>query len=316
MRVVFCGSGTFAVPTFEAIRLGGHDLCAAITQPPRPAGRGKKLTPTPIAQTAQSAGIETLPCDNVNAPDCVEFLENQRADVLCVVEFGQFLRAPVRDAARLDCVNLHGSLLPALRGAAPVNWAILRGLRRTGVSTFSLVDKMDAGAVYETAELDIGPEERAGELRMRLADLGAGAMLKTLEAIEAGRTPQPQPTEGITFAPILKKSDGYLDFTAPAEQIVRRVRGCWPWPGGRAVLQTAEGKVTPVTLAQARLGDGAARSDPGALDDDGCVGTGDGRLEIVEIQPAGKRPMPWRDFCNGHRVSCGDRFDSPEATAR
>ncbi|MBN1941961.1 MAG: methionyl-tRNA formyltransferase [Phycisphaerae bacterium] len=313
MRVIFCGSGDFALPTFRALAASGHEISGVVTQPPRRAGRGGTLRPTLIEQAAREANLSVHACANINNDESLAFLRSKTPDVICVVEFGQFLRAPARQAARYGAINLHGSLLPALRGAAPVNWAILQGFKTTGVTTFSLVDKMDAGPVFLRAELAIGPEERAGELRLRLAELGAETMLRTLEAIQAGRHPQPQDDSRAGFAPLLKKSDGFLDFRIPAEHVVWKVRGLWPWPGARAVFGHTERKAQAVTIAQARPGEGPACAAPGVLDEDLCVSTAQGRVEIVEIQPAGKRVMSWRDFIHGYRVAPGDAFRLQEA---
>jgi methionyl-tRNA formyltransferase len=313
MRVVFCGSGTFATPTLSALLASGHEVALAVTQPPRPAGRGGKLRATPVEEQARSAGLGVLACEDINAPASEEHLRKVEPDVICVVEYGQFIRSSARQTARLGAMNLHASILPNLRGAAPVNWAIIRGLRRTGVSTFQLVDQMDAGPVYRTAELQIGPDERAQELRKRLAELGAQLVLETLDLLAAGKLHgQPQDDSRATFAPRLLKSDGFLDFRVPAEHIVWKVRGTWPWPGARAVFGHAGGGAVPVTITKARVAEGPARSASGLVDEDLCVSTADGRLEIIEIQPAGRRVMSWRDFVNGHRVSAGDMFNLPE----
>lgn len=312
MRVIFCGSGDFASPTFHALASSGHELVGVVTPPARRAGRGGALRATIIEEAARAANLDVHACENINSDEALAFLRSKNPDVICVVEFGQFLRAAARQAARYGAVNLHGSLLPALRGAAPVNWAILHGLAKTGVTTFSLVDKMDAGPVFLKSELDIEPDERAGELRVRLAALGAETMLQTLEAIQAGRHPQPQDDSQASFAPILKKSDGFLDFRIPAQHIVWKVRGLWPWPGARAVFGHIARKALPVTIARARAAEGPAQCSPGVLDDDLCVSTYQGRVEILEIQPAGKRIMSWQDFVNGYRVSPGDEFQLQE----
>ena len=312
MRVIFCGSGDFASPTFHALANSGHELVGVVTPPARRAGRGGALRATIIEEAARAADLDVHACANINSDEALTFLRSKHPDVICVVEFGQFLRAAARQVARYGAVNLHGSLLPALRGAAPVNWAILHGLTKTGVTTFSLVDKMDAGPVFLKRELDIEPDERAGELRLRLAALGAETMLQTLDAIQAGRHPQPQDDSQAGFAPIPKKSDGFLDFRIPAQHIVWKVRGLWPWPGARAVFGHIARKALPVTIARARAAEGPAQGSPGVLDDDLCVSTYQGRVEILEIQPAGKRIMSWQDFVNGYRVSPGDEFQLQE----
>jgi methionyl-tRNA formyltransferase len=313
MRVIFCGSGDFALPTFKALIVSEHELVGAITPPARRAGRGGALRTTIIEDAARAANLDVFPCVNINGRESLVYLRNKQPDVLCVVEFGQFLRAAVRQIPRYGAINLHGSLLPALRGAAPVNWAILHGMKKTGVTTFSLVDKMDAGPVFLKSELDVEPDERAGELRPRLAALGAETMLQTIKAIQDGKHPKPQDDSQASFAPLLKKSDGFLDFRIPAEHVVWKVRGLWPWPGARAVFGHMGKKALAVTIPRARVAEGPAREAPGVLDEDLCVSTFQGRVEIVEIQPAGKRAMPWRDFTNGYRVAHGDLFELQEA---
>ena len=314
MRVIFIGSGTFATKTFDALLLSGHDVLAAVTQPPRRAGRGAKLRTTPIESVAEDAGVEVYSCPNINADSSIAYLRNKKPDVLCVAEFGQFLGSAVRQLAPLGAFNLHSSLLPELRGAAPVNWALIHGMKKTGVTTFSMVGKMDAGAIYLSAELDIEPEERADELRERLGQIGADVVLQTLELLGSGSArPRPQDDSKATFAPLLKKNDGFLNFAIPAEHIVWKVRGMWPWPGARAVFGHTEARAIPITIARARVGEGPAKSRVGALDEDLCVSTGLGRLQIVEIKPAGKRLMTWRDFVNGYRVSPGDLLNLPES---
>jgi methionyl-tRNA formyltransferase len=310
MRIVFCGSGTFALPTLETLSDSDHDLLGVVTQPPRPAGRGRECTPTPVQTLAEQRGVDVLPTPDINQPEAVTWLADRRPDVLVVVEFGQFLKTAVRETARLDAINLHGSVLPKLRGAGPVNWAIIRGFERTGVSTFSLVDKMDAGAIYLSAETPIEPHERAGELRKRLAALGPAVVLQTLEVMAAGAAPEPQDHEAASYAPLLKKSDGYIDWARPAREIVAQIRGTWPWPGAQAVFERSNGKQMRVAIERAEVVDGPADGEPGCVDAEECIATGDGRLRILDIKPAGKRLMAWGDFHNGYRVEPGQRFSS------
>lgn len=312
MRITFCGSGTFALPTLLALRESGASL-QVITQPARPAGRGGKLRHTTVESVGQDHGLEVLCSGDINDDDTLNAIRSWKPDVTVVVEFGQFLRAAARAAARLDTINLHASLLPQLRGAAPINWAIMRGHQCSGVSTFSLVDRMDAGPVYLTREVEIQPQERAGELKERLAAIGAELVLETLVGLDGeALTARPQDETQASFAPRLKKSDGFLDFHIAAEHLCWIIRGTWPWPGARAVFGHREGRALAVTIAQARLADGEAHGPPGSVDDDLCVAAGTGRLEIQEIQPAGKRLMSWKDFVNGYRVAAGDTFNLPE----
>lgn len=313
MNIVFLGSGTFAAPTFQALLDAGHHVALAVTPPPRRSGRGKHMHVCPMAALAGQRGVEVYPCADVNTADAREIIASKSPDVLVVVEFGQFLSTAVRELATLDAINLHASVLPALRGAAPINFALYQGLASTGVSTFSLVDKMDAGPVYDVAQLDILPDERAGELRERLASLGATLLLKTLLRFAHGDlTSTPQDHEAATFAPKLRKADGHLDFSLPAEEVVSRVRGSWPWPGAKAEFHRVSGKIIPVTIAGAREAEGIADVDPGQIEPGLTIACGSGRLEILEIQPAGKRVMTWNDFCNGYRVVSGGFFRTPE----
>lgn len=301
------GSGDFAVPTVQGLLDSKHDVVAVVAPPPRKSGRGRKVHATPTADLARSAGVDVLETDNVNNDAGLAFVADHRPDVIVVVEFGQFLRRGVRELARLDCINLHGSVLPALRGAAPVNWAIIRGYSRTGLTTFSLVDRMDAGPVYRTTTVAIPPDERAGELRERLAALGPGLVEDTLAAIAAGAEPTSQDDTAATYAPILKKTDGHLDFRRPAAEIANRAHGTYPWPGGKAVFRPRDGKLVEVTLTHVCVAEDCGLP-PGEVGAEFLVGTGKGSLEILELQPAGKKPMDFKAFANGYRVAAGDQF--------
>jgi len=309
MRIIFMGSGDVAVPVLRALLAARHDVVGVFTQPPRPAGRKGRPRPTPIALTADSLGVSVIQCPDVNADAAVGQAAALTADVICVVEFGQFIRRPMRAVARLEAFNMHASLLPALRGAAPVNWAIINGMTVTGVTTFRLVDEMDAGPVYLTRETPIAPDERADELKARLAALGAQGVLETLNMIAAGAEPAEQDHSRATFAPKLTKADGVIDFSADAVTIRNRIHGAWPWPGGQAVLHRAGRKDCPVTIAAAEvLESDAPPGHPGELDDALNVRTGQGALRIRQIKPTGKRLMDWADFVNGYRVAPGDQF--------
>jgi len=308
MRIVYLGSGTFSVPALEALLASRHEVVGVLTQPARPAGRRGKLTETAVARACAEAGRDATACEDINTPDVVAQVRGLSPDAICVADFGQMIGQDILDCARHGGVNLHGSVLPALRGAAPVNWALIRGQERTGVTTLQVVKKMDAGAVYQTSETEIGPEETAEELKARLAAMGAELLCETLGLIEGGwAEPREQDASRVTFARRLKKADGVLDFSGDAEGVHNRIRGVWPWPGGQAVLETA-GRAMPVTIAASRVEAGEATGEPGTLDDALCVATGSGRLRIVRIRPAGKRLMEWADFVNGYHPKAGDRF--------
>jgi len=308
MRIVFCGSGGFAVPSLQSINAGPYELAGIITQPACRAGRGRSLLPTPVAAAAEQVQLKAVELVDVNSEKSLELVAAMKADIIVVVDFGQFVKKPFRDLARLDAFNLHGSLLPVLRGAAPVNWAIIRGFDRTGVTTFSLVDKMDAGPMYLQTATEISPDETAEQLRGRLAKIGAEAVCRTLDLLAAGKAQlRLQDESAATFAPKLQKSDGVIDWTAEAETIRNLIHGCWPWPGGQAAFRRADGKEIPVTIAAAEVAQSAGGT-PGLINENLNVVTGNGGLAIGQIKPAGKNIMQWRDFVNGYRVVPGDCF--------
>lgn len=315
MRIVFCGSGEFGVPTLRVLAASRHQVAGVVTQPARPAGRGGHERATPISLVARELGLEAHAVEKINQPESIELLRRFAADVLMVVDFGQFIKLPAREAFGVGAFNLHGSLLPALRGAAPVNWAIIRGLRETGVSTFRLVDRMDAGDIFARRAMPLTPDLTAEDLRPRLAELGVEAVMETLDRIEAGQTAGEPQDEGLaTLAPKLKKSDGLIDFGHPAGKIRDLIHGTWPWPGGQARYVSAAGKAIEVVIARAAAHEGgAAACAAGRVLDDLTVATGSGRLEIVQIKPAGSRLMAWSAFVNGYRVAPGAGFETPRA---
>jgi len=311
MRIVFCASGSFAVPCLRGVQESAHEVVGVFTQPARPAGRGAHLQPTPAAEAARSANLAVAECPKINDPQVVQRLRELCPDVICVADFGQMVRRDVRACARLDTINVHASLLPALRGAAPINWAILRGLPRTGVTIISLTDEMDAGDIYLQQATDIGPAETAEELRARLANLGAALLCQTLDALAAGTAVRrPQDHSQATRAPILQKTDGILDWSQDAQTLRDRIHGTWPWPGGQACFR-GRSKQVDVVIARAEAQADAPAGSPGRIDAERRVETGGGRLRIRQVRPAGKRLMDWKDFVNGYRVANGDRFCMP-----
>lgn len=310
MRIVFCGSGDFGIPTLRALAGGVHEVALVVTQPPRPAGRGGKLRPTPLSVAAEELGLAVVAVEDINAADSVAALAGAAPEVVVVADFGQMLGPDVRGAASHGAINLHGSLLPELRGAAPVNWAIIRGCERTGVTVFRIVERMDAGAIFCQRAAAIDPEETADKLRARLAELGVEAVVETLEMFSAGPCTGREQDESLaTRAPRLAKADGAIDFSADAVAVRNLIHGTWPWPGGQAVYVSQGGKSTPVVIARAAATpDGQAKGTPGALCDELTVCCGRGQLEIRRIKPAGRRLMDWRDFVNGYRVDPRARF--------
>ncbi|MBS3735136.1 MAG: methionyl-tRNA formyltransferase [Phycisphaerae bacterium] len=310
MKVAFFGSGFCAVRSLQGVSASTHEIIRVVTMPPRGAGRGRKRRRTPVADAAGDAGLDVVECADVNADGFADALRRLRPDVLCVVDFGQRIGRDVRGAAPHGAFNMHGSLLPALRGAAPIQWAIIRGHERTGATTFRLVDRMDAGPVYLQQDTPIAPNETAEHLQKRIAAIGAELVVRTLDLLAAGTVePTAQDESQATHAPRLSKADGVLDFTAPAERVRNRIHGTWPWPGGQAVFVGAARGRVDVVLGGADADNAVAGEAPGALDGELCVACGSGRLRIRRIKPAGGRLMDWRDFVNGYGVREGDRFE-------
>jgi methionyl-tRNA formyltransferase len=304
LRVLFYGTPRFALPTLEAL-LGAHEVVAVITQPDKPAHRGQRLTPPPVKERALAAGIPVLQPPRLRDPGWPERLAEHRADVGVVVAFGQILPKAVLDVPARGSINVHASILPRYRGAAPIAWAIIRGERETGITTFQMDPGMDTGAMLLREVTPIGPDETAGELAARLAPLGAAVLLRTLAGLDT-ITPAPQDHALATLAPRLKKEDGWLHLAEPARDLVARVRGCNPWPGaalaapgGRLVIWRAAAVPHPATAPAGTL----VTTGPGAT----AIVTSDGLLLPVEVQPENRKAMAWEDFLRGARLRSGDR---------
>jgi methionyl-tRNA formyltransferase len=305
--VIFYGTPEFALPTLEAL-LRRHEVVAVVTQPDRPAHRGQRLTPPPVKLRAEAAGLTVLQPPRLRDPEWPERLRSFGADVGVVVAFGQLLSRAVLDAPRRGSINVHASLLPRYRGAAPIAWAIMRGERDTGITTFLMDEGMDTGPILLTASTPIGPEETAGELAGRLATLGADVLVDTLARLDT-LTPTPQRHEEATLAPRLKKTDGILDWTRPARELTDRIRGCNPWPG--ASTATSGG---PLRIWRARPLAIAVSAVPGTLvaaGDTLAVASGEGLVLPIEVQPESRRAVAWTEFLRGARLGAGARFTAP-----
>ncbi len=288
--------------------LARHEVVAVVTQPDRPAHRGQKLQPPPVKTRALAAGVPVLQPARLRDPEWAPRLRELSADVAVVVAFGQILPKAVLDAPARGSINVHGSLLPRYRGAAPIQWAIIRGETVTGITTFQMDEGMDTGSILLSASTPIGPEETAGELARRLADLGAKVLVETLERLDT-LTPTPQRHEEATLAPRLKKTDGRLDWRRPARELVNLVRGCNPWPGA-----LTRAPVGLLTVWRATAADTAAGAPPGTLVGGAgalAIATGEGALQPSEVQPENRRPMPWADWLRGARLRPGALFTAP-----
>jgi methionyl-tRNA formyltransferase len=314
VKIVFMGSGAFGLPTLEVMRAGPHQLVGLVCQPDRPAGRGRRLQPPPPKQLALDWGIPVLQPQDINTDADMAVVLGLGADLGVVAAFGQMLGPRLLNEIPLGCINLHASLLPRWRGAAPINWAIMAGDAVTGVTVFQLAERMDAGDILLTRQTPIGPLETAAELHDRLAKLGAEALMEALASYgDPPRRPpgKSQDRSRVTRAPKLRKEDGRLDFNQPAEQLARRVRGLWSWPGAHCLFHSAKRDADePVLLARALfIADSPpAGCSPGTILPNGRVATGKGLLEVLELKPAGGRLMSWQDFANGRQIGQGDCF--------
>ena len=286
LRVLFAGSGAFGLPTLEQLA-ASHEVVHVYTQPDRPAGRGKKLTATPVGEFADDRGLPVTRTERFNDEALPE------ADALVVIAFGQKISDAQANHARLGAMNLHASLLPRHRGAAPIHHSLLAGDDPVGNSVIRLADRMDAGAVLLRGETSPLPLETTGELHDRLAVLGAPLVLRTLGDLAAGRAVElPQDESKATRAGKLSREDGHLDFRRSAAELARQVNGLSPWPGCRVSVSDRE-----LTLLRAEAIEGTGT--PGRLTRDGHVGTRQGLLRIVDVQPQGGKPMSLADYRNG-----------------
>jgi len=309
VKVLFYGTPEFAVPTLEAL-LERHEVVAAVTQPDRPAGRGQRVSASAVKQRAAAAGVPVLQPARVRDPEWPERLAQLGAEIAVVVAFGQILPKAVLDAPRRGSINVHASLLPRYRGAAPIAWAIIRGETETGITTFQMDPGMDTGAMLLREATAIGPDETAGELAARLSRLGATVLLRTLDGLD-GLVPEPQDGARATLAPRLKKEDGWLRFSEPARALVDRVRGCNPWPGAAAM--TPAGRLL---IWRAAAHADAGGEAPGTLVRAGAgavaIATAAGALLPIEVQPDNRRAMAWDDFLHGARLGPGARLTELE----
>ncbi|HET9552011.1 MAG TPA: methionyl-tRNA formyltransferase [Anaeromyxobacteraceae bacterium] len=299
MRVVFLGTPEFAVPTVEALARAGHEILAVVAQPDRPAGRGQALKAPATKAWAEARGVPVLQPTKVRDGSLAAALAPLRPDVLVVTAYGRILGTDLLRLAPLGAVNVHASLLPRWRGAAPIQWAVASGDAETGVTIMQMDEGLDTGDVLLLRTTAIGPEETAEALAPRLAALGGEAIAEALPLLAAGAlVPVPQDAARHTLAPILEKEHGRLDFARPAAELACRVRGFTPWPGTFTTLGGRALKVHRAVAVQGEAGaaPGSARAEGGAL----RVACGGGTaLDLLEVQPEGKKRMAAADFLNG-----------------
>jgi len=306
MRIVFMGTPESAVPSLRRLVDDGHEVVAVWTQPDKPAGRGKKLHQSPVKEFALQHSLTIHQPQKIKTPEAKELFASHQADVAVVVAYGKILPPEFLSAPRHGCVNVHFSLLPKFRGAAPVNWAIVNGEDETGVTTMKIVQELDAGPILLQRATRIEPDETAPELLLRLAGVGSDLISETLR--DLGRIePQDQLDSKVTFAPILKREDGEIDWSMDAYAIARRVRGFQPWPHAFTELASQRliiWNAVPEWIEQLRFTSGQVID---AGHDRLIVACGEGTaLRLLEIQPQDSRRMKARDFLNGTRLQIGD----------
>ena len=319
MKLIFMGTPEFAVPSLKKLIEAGHEVFAVFTQPDRPVGRKQVVTPPPIKVFAAEHGIPVYQPTKIKTAEARAEIEPllQQADAGIVAAYGRILPDWMLNAPRLGCINVHSSVLPKYRGAAPINWAIACGEIETGVTIMQMDAGMDTGATLLQGKMPIGPHETAAELTPRLAGLGAGLLVETLAKLERGQiTPMPQNHDEATYAPILKREDGQVNWTLTAPEIFNRQRGFTPFPGCYTFL--GDQRVELIAIAAVTATAESHQFQPGTIcevekDHFLVVCGGDTVLRVTEVQPAGKRPMPVRDFLNGAKLSVGTAFKSAEA---
>ena len=306
MRIVYMGTPPFAVPPLQSLVAAGHDIAGVVTRIDKPAGRGKVLTPPAVKVAAEQSGVPVFQPKRVRDQASIEAIRAMRPQVIVVAAYGQILPKELLALPEYGCINIHASLLPAYRGAAPINWAVINGETRTGITIMQMDEGMDTGAILAQEGIPIAPRDTAGTLTEKLSELGSWLIVDALSRIEAGGLPAvPQDSGKATIAPLLRKEDGLIDWGMTAGEIHNRVRGLSPWPGAYGFI---DGKLIKVLETEVVEGAG----EPGALYAQGrdvlAAGTGNGGLRIMRLQPEGKKPMSAAEFLRGHRGVAGKRF--------
>lgn len=303
MRIVFMGTPEFAVPCLDALIEQKHEIAAVVTQPDRGVERGKKLPPPPVKALAEKSGIIVHQQDKVKSAEFVQTLKDLKPDVIVVVAYGQLLSQEILDIPPFGCINVHASLLPKYRGAAPINWCIINGEKVTGVTTMYMDRGMDTGDMILKREIEIGENETASELHDRLMALGAAVLKETMELIEAKSAPRtPQNSNEATYAAIMNKGLGRIDWSKSAIEIKNLIRGTYPWPGA---YSTYNGKVFKIFAAEIADND-TPNGDPGCISivgkDSITITCGKGSLKISELQFQNEKRMAVEAYLRGHEI--------------
>jgi methionyl-tRNA formyltransferase len=308
MRIVFMGTPEVAAFSLERLFEAPEPVVGVVTQPERPAGRGRKTILSPVRRAAEIHGVPTLAPEKIRDPSFFDVLSKWAPDLIVVVAYGRILPRQILELAPHGCLNVHYSLLPKYRGAAPVPWTIIGGEEKSGVTTMRLVEKMDAGPIFLQREISVAPNDTTASLQAKLAPVGAELLVETIAGLKAGNlTPQAQDESKVTYAPVLKKEDGLIDWNLPAVSIERRVRGFNPWPSAYTYLA---GNL--LKIHRARVIEMAEKAAPGEVlkaDKESLwIATGAGALSLEEVQLENRNKMTAREFLNGTRVEKGARL--------
>jgi methionyl-tRNA formyltransferase len=305
MRIVFFGTPQFAVPSLNALINSGEEIIAVVTQPDKRKGRGHILSRSPVKELAVSKGIRVLQPERIKDATFLDELLSIKPEIIIVVAYGKILPASILKLPRFGCVNVHASLLPKYRGAAPISWAIINGEKVTGITTMLMDEGLDTGDILLQVEIEIDTEDTTETLSKRLSELGSSLLLKTIIGIKEG-TLKPKPQTGdATFAPIIKKDDGYINWKRTADDLFNFVRGMYPWPCAYCYLEGERIKLIRVRSIE-------GKGIPGKIENthDGfIVGTGNGLISIIELQPEGKKVMAAKAFLQGRNIKEGTFFD-------
>ncbi|MDR1206318.1 MAG: methionyl-tRNA formyltransferase [Peptococcaceae bacterium] len=329
MRIVYMGTPDFAVPGLRALAEAGYSIPLTVTQPDRPKGRGGRLAPSPVKQTALALGLEVFQPERVRSAESLDAIRRAEPDLIVVAAYGQILPKTVLDLPPFGCLNVHASLLPALRGAAPIHWAVLNGCAKTGITMMQMDEGMDTGAIWLQREVDIPQEMTSGELHDALAQLGAAILPETLELLFKGELrPVPQDSAQATYAPMLKKAHEWIRWERGAGELRDQIRGLAPWPGASARF---EGKTLKINEAAVLRREGAAGAE--SVDSAAEVGanpgtvlgivkngntkgfsvqTGAGALLVSRVKPEGRQSMDALSFVNGYGLEVGYEFETGE----
>lgn len=306
MRIVFMGTPDFAVPCLKVLLDQKHEIVAVVTQPDRAKGRGNKLAPPPVKVLAEEAGIPVYQPEKIKTVEFTEILRGLKPDAMVVVAFGQILSQEILDIPPLGCINVHASLLPRYRGAAPINWCIINGEAVTGVTTMYMDKGLDTGDMILKKETEIGQNETAGELHDRLMELGASVLSETMLLLEQGKAPRiPQDNAAATYAPIMNKALGRIDWSKAAEEIRNLIRGTYPWPGAYSTYDRRVFKI----MASEVYEPGVKHEKPGSIavvdKESVIVNCGTGSLRITELQFENEKRMSVEAYLRGHEIVTG-----------